>query len=171
MKTYIVLLRGINVSGKNKIPMQELRDLLEGIGYENVRTYIQSGNIILNSEEDKTIISKKISEAIQKHFGYEVPALTYSLEDWKHIIQDNPYSEGEKAIYFTFMDQEPENTAIEVNGTKDDEFTIYKNMVYLNCLGGYGKSKLSNNLFENKLKVIATTRNFRTVHKLLELAR
>ncbi len=151
--------------------MQELRGLLEGIGYENVRTYIQSGNIILNSEEDKTIISKKISEAIQKHFEYEVPALTYSLEDWKHIIQDNPYSEGEKEIYFTFMDQEPENTAIEVNKAKDDEFTIYKNMVYLNCLGGYGKSKLSNNLFENKLKVIATTRNFRTVHKLLELAR
>ena len=150
--------------------MQELRELMQEIGYENVRTYIQSGNIILNSEEDKTIVSKKISESIQEHFGYEVPALTYSLEDWKQIIEENPYTEGEKAIYFTFLDQLPENTDIQVNGTKDDEFSIIQNMVYLNCLGGYGKSKLSNNLFENKLKVTATTRNFKTVHKLLELA-
>lgn len=150
--------------------MQELRNLLDGLGYENVKTYIQSGNIVLNSTEDKPTISNKISLAIQEYFEYQVPALTYTVEDWKHIIQDNPYSEGEKAIYFTFMDQIPVNTNIEVNRAKDDEFMIHKNMVYLNCLGGYGKSKLSNNLFENKLKVIATTRNFRTVHKLLELA-
>ncbi|MEQ6124649.1 DUF1697 domain-containing protein [Pseudotenacibaculum sp. MALMAid0570] len=172
MNKYIILLRGINVSGKNKLPMQELRSMLNDLGYKNVETYIQSGNIILDTEESKNSIASKVKESIQSKFGYDVPVVIRTVEEWETTIENNPYPVNEeKKLYFTFLNEAPQNIEIEVNGAKDDEFTIWKDVVYLHCLGGYGKTKLSNNLFEKKLKVIATSRNYRTTMKLLELAK
>jgi len=171
MKKYIAILRGINVSGKNKLPMKELRELLSNMGYQNVQTYIQSGNVILESEKESKVISVEIHEGIQYQFGYDVPVILRTQDEWRKTIEKNPYpTDQEKIVYFTFLDRTPENTDIEVNGVKEDEFTIIDDVVYIYCLGGYGKSKLSNNLFEKKLKVTATTRNLRTTMKLLELA-
>lgn len=171
MNRYIVLLRGINVSGKNKLQMQDLRDLLKKLKYQNVQTYIQSGNIILDTDKTKNRIAEEIREAIQSEFGYEVPVIIRTVEEWKRVIEQNPYPVNEeKLLYFTFLNQTPENTDIQINGTKDDEFTIAEDVVYLYCLGGYGKTKLSNNLFERKLKVTASSRNYKTTMKLLELA-
>lgn len=73
MEKYIVLLRGINVSGKNKLPMAELRDLLNNLDFKNVETYIQSGNIILESNKTKSVICKLIKKKIFAQFGYDVP--------------------------------------------------------------------------------------------------
>ncbi len=171
MKTYIVILRGINVSGKNKLPMQDLRDMLNDLGYQNVQTYIQSGNIILDTDKSKTAICQHIKEEIASKFGYDVPVLARTITEWKKTIAKNPYpTENHKILAFAFLSEIPKVTSIEVNGTKDDEYTIIDDVVYIYCPGGFGNSKLSNNLFERKLKVIATTRNYRTTMKLLELA-
>lgn len=148
--------------------MKELRDLLIDRGYQNVNTYIQSGNIIVESDQSSKAIEKEISHLISENFGYEIPSFVYSPNQWKEIIDNCPYTEGEKKVYFTFLDRIPEIKDISVNKADGDEFTIHQNVVFLSCLS-YGKTKLSNNLFENKLKVNATSRNFKTVTKLLEL--
>ncbi len=170
MKTYIIILRGINVSGKNKLPMQELRELLNQLQFKDVQTYIQSGNIILKSEENKISIAKKIKEGIENQFGYDVPVLVKEIEEWKNAIENNPYKNvEEKQQYFTFLSEKPEIETVEVNA-KEDEYEIIDDVVYVNAVGGYGKTKLNNNFFEKKLKVTATTRNLKTTLKLLTLA-
>jgi len=169
-QVFIVILRGINVSGKNKLPMQELRDLLNKLKFSEVQTYIQSGNIVLQSQESKKIIALKIKEGIQIQFGYDVPVLVKTVDEWKTIIDKNPFVEVEpKQQYFTFLSGAPEEVTIEVDA-KQDEFIVIDDVVYVNAVGGYGKTKLNNNFFEKKLKVTATTRNLKTTLKLLELA-
>jgi len=168
MNRFIVLLRGINVSGKNKLPMKELRELLISSGFHNVATYIQSGNIVLESQKSLKEVETCISNLIEEKYDYEVPAFVYTVNDWEKIINECPYEEGEKKVYFTFLSEATKIKELEVNKVETDEFTIKDHMVYLCCLS-YGKTKLSNNLFENKLNLRATTRNSRTVMKLYEM--
>ncbi len=169
MEAYIIILRGINVSGKNKLPMQELRGLLNQLEFQDVQTYIQSGNIILKSKEDKINIAKKIKERIENQFGYDIPVLVKTVSAWKKAIENNPYKNvEEKQQYFTFLSEKPEIETVEVNA-KEDEYEIIDDVVYVNAVGGYGKTKLNNNFFEKKLKVTATTRNLKTTLKLLTL--
>ncbi len=148
--------------------MKELHELLTASGFQNVITYIQSGNIVLDSEDSAKKVEGQITELIKEKYGYDVPSFAYTIKDWERIMKECPYEEVEKKVYFTFLDQKPEAKEIEVNKTETDEFTIQDDMVYLYCLS-YGKTKLSNNLFENKLKVTATTRNRRTVVKLFDM--
>ena len=172
MKTYIVILRGINVSGKNKLPMQDLRDLLKELGFSEVQTYIQSGNIVLQSTATKEAISATITKGIHNAFGYEVPVLVKTVDEWEKAIDNNPYKEVEpKQQYFTFLSEISKEKTIEVTNIKEDTYTIIDAVVYVNAVGGYGKTKLTNNLFEKKLKVTATTRNLKTTMKLLELVK
>ena len=97
MKKHIVLLRGINVSGKNRIPMADLRDLLNDLSFKNVQTFIQSGNIILESDEGKSGICTKINKGIQDTFGYDVPVMARTIPEWKKAIENYPFSlENEK---------------------------------------------------------------------------
>ncbi len=171
MKVYIVILRGINVAGKNKLPMQELRTILNDLNFFSVKTYIQSGNIILKSNESRKNISDKIKEAIDKKYDYDVPVIIRTMEEWQTAIDNNPYKEvDEKQQYFTFLSETSNIKSFEVN-SKEDELTITNAMVYVNAVGGYGKTKLTNNLFEKKLNVIATTRNLKTTLKLFALAK
>jgi len=148
--------------------MKDLRELLIDRGYQNVKTYIQSGNIILDSVHSSDFLKKDISQVIHERFSLSIHSFAYTPNQWKEIIANCPYEEGEKKVYFTFLDSTPDIKDISINKAEHDEFQIHQNMVYLSCLS-YGKTKLSNNLFENKLKVNATSRNFRTVNKLLEL--
>lgn len=170
MNTFIVILRGINVSGKHKLPMLELRELLATLGFTEVKTYIQSGNIVLMSTESKAIIARKIKEGIQDKFRYEVPVIVKTIEEWEIIVENNPYKDAEpKQQYFTFLAEKPKVSHFEIDA-KQDEFSVVNDMVYMRVESA-GTSKLSNNLFEKKLKVIATTRNLRTTLKLLVLAK
>jgi uncharacterized protein (DUF1697 family) len=172
MNRYIVLLRGINVSGKNKLQMADLRLLLESLGYKNIKTYIQSGNLLLNSSEDKATVSEKIENAIFKKFTYTVPVIIKTINEWEKIITDNPFSvEKEKIIAFVILSTKPENKMIDFKKSENDQFALIEDVVYLFCPNGFGKSKLTNSLFEKKLKVTATTRNYKTSIKLLELAK
>ena len=169
--TYIVLLRGINVSGKNKIPMAVLRDLLKNLQFQSVQTYIQSGNIILESDKSKTAICEIIKEGILSKFGFEIPVIVRTIPEWQKAIEKYPFStENEKIVAFTFLDRASEIKEIEIKNIGEDQYKINGDVVYLNCPSTFAKTKISNNVLEKKLQVIATTRNLRTTLKLLELS-
>lgn len=171
MNKYIVLLRGINVSGKNKISMAELREVLNTLGFQNVQTYIQSGNIVLDANESKIEVCSKIHLSIKEKFGFDIPVLARTPEEWKKTIDKYPFPiENEKIVAFSFLNKVPAQKEIEVKGINDDQYKIEDDMVYLYCPSGFGKTKLTNNTIEKKLAVIATTRNYKTTIKLLELA-
>ncbi|WP_158840892.1 DUF1697 domain-containing protein [Polaribacter sp. L3A8] len=171
MKKYIVLLRGINVSGKNKLPMAELRNLLNDLGFKNVQTYIQSGNIILESDEGKSVICKKINEAIKNKFGFDVPVIARTVPQFKKAIASYPFpTDNTKIVAFVFLNKKVYETKIDVIDIGKDQYLIDNDTVYIYCETGFSKTKLTNNLFERKLLVSATTRNYNTTLKLLELA-
>ncbi|OBQ51642.1 hypothetical protein VQ01_15150 [Tamlana sp. s12] len=175
MKTYIALLRGINVSGQKKIPMAELRELLSGSGLENVQTYIQSGNVLFqSSEENLQKLELKIHQAIKSHFGFDVPVLVKTHEDLQCIFDGCPFSEEKKKnSYFTFLYESPQQEVIEVVSElsfPNEEFVITPECIYFYSAIGYGKAKCSNNFFERKLKITATARNYKTMVKLLALS-
>ncbi|WP_299672448.1 DUF1697 domain-containing protein [uncultured Polaribacter sp.] len=168
---FIVLLRGINVSGKNKIPMADVRELLNNLDFQNVQTYIQSGNIILESDLEKDEICDKIKNGIQERFGFDVPVLARTILEWKKVIDNYPFSiENEKIVALTFLNKSTKETTIEVKNIGEDSYKIVEDVVYLYCPSGFGSTKLTNNIIERKLDVVATTRNLRTTLKLLELA-
>ncbi|MGY8911136.1 MAG: DUF1697 domain-containing protein [Flavobacteriales bacterium] len=170
-ETFIILLRGINVSGKNKIPMLALRTLLNDLEFQNVQTYIQSGNIILESDKSKTAICEIIKEGILSKFGFDIPVIIRTILELKKTIENYPFPlENEKIVAFTFLDRASEIKEIEIKNTGEDQYKIKGDVVYLNCPSTFAKTKISNNVLEKKLQVIATTRNLRTTLKLLELS-
>ena len=176
MHTYISILRGINVSGQKLIKMAELRKQLSELGLQEVTTYIQSGNIIFQSSiRDSKEISHIIHKKIKEDYGFEVPVITLSREALLSAATNNPYKSDNpiEQLHITFLEDIPTSSNVDaLDHTKflPDEFEILDKAVYLNVKNGYGKSKLTNNLFESKLKVMATTRNMKTVNKLLELS-
>ncbi|EMF43018.1 DUF1697 domain-containing protein [Leptospira interrogans] len=174
MKTYIALLRGINVSGQKKILMKDLSSLFESLGFMNVKTYIQSGNVLFqdknkNVKELIILIEKKIVEV----FGFEVIVFIRSKEELKTIIQSNPFFKKDlNRIYISFLNEfkkNPDLTEIEKVKIKGEELIVQGKEIYFFSPKGYGVSKLSNNFLEKKLHVSATTRNWKTVVTLSEL--
>ncbi|ALJ05260.1 hypothetical protein APS56_09060 [Pseudalgibacter alginicilyticus] len=174
MNTYIAFLRGINVSGQKKIPMVKLRELLIKSGFKNVQTYIQSGNITFqSSEKNKNKLKDLIQNEIQVFFGFEVPVLLKTLKNIQDILNYSPFSEPEKETsYFTLLHAIPNKKLIESTSKENhpnETFYITKTCVYFYSPMSYGKAKCNNNFFERKLKVTATTRNYKTMTKLLSL--
>jgi uncharacterized protein (DUF1697 family) len=178
MKTYIAILRGINVSGHNIIKMDALKALFEKLGFQQVKTYVQSGNIVFKgNEENADALANKISSRIKKEIGYDVPVIVLTSDTLRQITAENPFpgQPGKDDSYFhvTFLSEKPTQADIEAIQAKkqgEEELAFTGRAVYLYCPLGYGKSKLTNNLIEAKLKVGATTRNWRTTLKLLEMA-
>lgn len=175
MITYICFLRGINVGGNNMIPMDELKLLFSDLGFRDVKTYIQSGNVVFrfkNTPPDK--LEKLIKEAIQKKFGLNIENMIRTLKELKDIIDRNPFpdAEGNKA-YITFLQTNPLEIPLDaINKVKaPSESLIFSDReIYVHCPEGYGKTKLSNNFLEKKLKIPGTSRNLNTVHYLYNLA-
>jgi uncharacterized protein (DUF1697 family) len=178
MKNYISILRGINVSGQKSIKMADLKTLYENLGFSNVKTYVQSGNVVFQLKAEKTeIIEQKIHSQIKAKYGFEVPVIVMTVEELKTIIDSNPLkgdlAKEEKFLHITFLGSMPENYDEEAIFSKKaghEEIIITNEAVYLYCPHGYGTSKLNNNFLENKLNVAATTRNWKTTEALLELA-
>jgi uncharacterized protein (DUF1697 family) len=194
MKTFISLLRGINVSGKNRISMPDLKRLYESLGLVNVVTYIQSGNVVFDTGEiDQTKIIKLIEEGLTRSFGGGVRVILRDKVSLKRIVDNNPFiikrKEKPERLYVTCLSDLPGEVAIKpitaivpavgsdtkVDKTRDvvsdlDEFIIDGKEVFLFCPNGYGKTKFSNTFFEKKLRVSATTRNWKTVNAVYELA-
>jgi uncharacterized protein (DUF1697 family) len=173
---YIAILRGINVSGKNSIKMIDLKNLFESLNFNHITTYIQSGNIVFNSDsEDKKELKKLISLQIEKIFNLKVPVLVLKIDDLREIISQNPFSTDKETsfIHFTFFDNQPDFDNIQIIESKiamNEEIVINNNVAYIYCPNGYGKTKLTNNFLENKLKTTATTRNYKTTNELLKIA-
>ena len=178
MITYIAFLRGINVGGHKKIKMADLRLLLEGLGYKEVMTYIQSGNVIFNSlVENRDKLQNQISEVIKDHYGFEVSVLVRTRSDINKILDNNPYNDpkdlASNKIYFILLKETPENANIEATSAiifENEKFEITPECIFLRCGLGAGKAKCNINFFESKLKVTTTSRNYRTMTKLLELS-
>lgn len=178
MQTYISILRGINVGGRNAIKMQDLKDLLSKIGLKNISTYIQSGNIIFTFKKaDPKKISALINGQILSQYGFDVPVITMTVDELAQIVKDNPFLNDTKKdpsyFHISFLDSNPLEENIEkISGINydPDEFVVLNKAVYLYCSGGYGETKLSNKFLETKLKVNATTRNWKTANALLNMA-
>lgn len=173
--TYIVLLRGVNVGGHNKVPMAELRILLADIGLEDVKTYIQSGNVIFQSTtQDSKELEKIIQKSILDHFGFEVPVLVRTRFELSTIFSNCPFKEDKKVeSYFIILNEIPDKDLVIEASEKtylDDDYAILKDCIYLFCSKGYGRSKFNLSYFEKKLKINATARNYKTMVKLLALS-
>lgn len=179
MTTYISMLRGINVGGQNKIKMETLRQLYAGLGFSYVQSYIQSGNVIFQSKStDISLLEKTISAAIRETFGLEVPVLILTVRDMEQAVQKNPYrldsSKDPGTIHLTFLSAIPEVSLLEKISSAayvPDEFRVIGKVIYIHCPEGYGRTKLTNTFFENKLKLKATSRNLKTATELTERAR
>lgn len=177
MISFVALLRGVNVSGQKLIKMTELKKLFEEQGYHNVQTYIQSGNVVFSSTERSSDKIKNIlSKSIKQRFGFDVGILVITTDIIEHVLSNNPFIKKNKEtnkLYVTFLLKHPSTDNIKKLNSTDyspEEYLIDGKLVYLHLPNGYGKTRLSNNLFENKLKVEATTRNWRTITKLWELS-
>ena len=172
MPTYISLLRGINVSGQKKILMADLKSLYEELGFENVRTYIQSGNVAFESKEGSAkALQQLIFNKIKVQYGFDVPNLILSPTEIEDALTNNPF-QGIEKMYFVFLSEVPLQEKIDKLGELnfDNEFyEINNKVIYFHCPDGYGKAKLNTNFFEKKLNVSVTTRNLRTTKKLLEI--
>lgn len=174
MITYIALLRGINVSGQKKIPMAALALAMEELGLKHIKTYIQSGNVVFQTiETNQNELGELIKNKVFSYFGLDVSVLVKTAKQLDEIIRKTPFSdEKTEQSYFTLLNNKPDGNLIEALKTvkyHNEEFYITNECVYFYCVIGYGKAKCNNNFFERKLKVTATTRNYKTMVKLLSL--
>lgn len=175
MNFFIAFLRGINVSGQKKIKMADLRKSLTDSGFLEVQTYIQSGNIVLkNTSTDVREIEAKINMVILRDFGFDVPVVVKRPSEIKEILRQNPFTgvAEEKNQCFTLLHSKPpEELCLNFSELQfeNETFHLTDTCVFLNYKKGAGKSKLSNNLIERKLKVTATSRNLNTMRKMVEM--
>jgi uncharacterized protein (DUF1697 family) len=175
MTTYVAMLRGINVSGRNTLAMEDLRALVTAAGGRDVRTYIQSGNAVFDSRRSSSAIVTALRRGLEGVLGSGVLVLVRTKEELDAVIDTNPFvhrGEDPKVLHVTFMGEAPGADAVAGALTRSDadEFRVIGREVYLFCPNGYGKTKLTNTFFEKRLGSEATTRNWTTVTKLAEMA-
>lgn len=177
MFTHLALLRGINVSGHNMMKMDALQSMLESVGFQNVQTYIQSGNVFVDSEEESSAsVGFKIKHEIFKAFGHEVPVVVVSKEDLEKCFKNNPYLKEKdvdtKKLYVAFLSNTLRTESIndlKISQFKPDEAVIDGNKIFIKYAVGAGKTRLDQKYIEKKLNLIATIRNWNTVTQLLKM--
>ncbi len=179
MPAYIAMLRGINVGGGQKpVRMEQLRESCGTLGLRSVKTYVQSGNIVfLDERRSPANLSKGISEAILRDFGFRVPVLVKTAKEMEQVIQRNPFLKqtgiDPTKLHVTFLPEAASKGALkglDELPTKPDRFYAGRQEIYLYCPDGYGKTKLSNAAFEKALSMETATRNWKTVGTLFEMA-
>ena len=176
MQTNLVLLRGINVSGTKMIKMDALIKSLENIGFTNVRTYIQSGNVFVDSNETASKVAFMIKQEIFKTFGHDVANIVITKQDLEYCLTKNPYLKDKdvdtKKLYVAFVSKELNENAIhelKISQFKPDEAIVDGNKIFVKYDIGAGKTHLDQKYIEKKLNVTATMRNWNTVNKLFEM--
>lgn len=177
MFTHLALLRGINVSGHNMMKMDALQSMLESVGFKNVQTYIQSGNVFVDSEEESAAsVGFKIKHEIFKAFGHEVPVVVISKEDLESCFKNSPYLREKdvdsKKLYVAFLSNSLRSESIndlKISQFKPDEAVIDGNKIFIKYAVGAGKTRLDQKYIEKKLNLIATIRNWNTVTQLLKM--
>ena len=173
--THVTLLRGINVGGKNTLPMKDLTQLFAEAGASKVRTYIQSGNVIFEASKGAQTIAEKVAEGIEKRFGFRSPLIVRSAEEWRKTIRANPFAAkvtDQRWLHVYFLANAPRAGAIaglDAARSAPDVFHVLGREIYLHLPNGMGRTKLTNAYFDSKLATICTARNWATVLKLAEM--
>lgn len=176
MNTFIAFLRGINVGGNNVILMQELRELLAASGFDNVQTYIQSGNVVFQSDaRSKSELASAVSRSIEQRYGFAPSVYVLTADELQLAIKNNPFafrSDNPKAVHCYFLATPPEGDALaraRLLAKESEACELLGSVFYLYAPEGVGRSKLAAGA-EKALGVSATARNLRTANKVLELA-
>jgi uncharacterized protein (DUF1697 family) len=167
--TYIGLLRAVNVGGR-KLKMPDLVRITEAAGGQDVGTYLQSGNVVFVATKK---VAGSLAAELETFCGFDVPVLLRSAADLARVIGAMPYDAASADLHVTFLDHKPAAAAaasVDPDAGGRDTFSIVGAEVYLHCPGGYGRTKLNNTFWERKLRAVATTRNWRTVNALREMA-
>lgn len=177
MARYVALLRGINVGGNKKVPMAQLRELMEGLGYTDVATLLQSGNAVFTSKEKNPArVATQLEAAIAREFGFEVAVVIRTRDELAEVIKANPLPGAQEApskFLVTFLSGAPDPKRfeqIDPAAYLPDEFRLVGREIYARFPNGVGNSKLATVLGGTRLGVTPTARNWSTVTKLLELA-
>lgn len=172
---YVALLRGINVGGKNKVKMETLREVCASIGFENVKTYINSGNVIFEtSETENKSLAERIESAIEKEFLLKIRVMVRSVAEIEKIIKNNPFDgqfENDKDLHVFFLDEELPNEKCELllsNNNENEMYSVRNREIFCHLKISVLDSLMGKDYIGKKLKVSATARNWRTVNKILE---
>ena len=173
--THIALLRGVNLGGKNRLPMKTLAGLFAEVGCRDVQTYIQSGNVVFRAAP---AVSKKIPAQIAKliadRCGLKTPVVMRTADELRGVAEGNPFLGADPAtLHVAFLADLPKKAAVQALDAKrspGDEFVVRGREIYLHLTSGVARTKLTNQYFDSKLSTVSTVRNWRTVEKLLALA-
>jgi uncharacterized protein (DUF1697 family) len=179
MRTWVALLRGVNVGGARKIRMAELRELCSSLGFESVATYIQSGNVVFRAREgDPGAVAGKVATAIEGAFGFDVAVMVRNVDQLASVVEGNPFLaegvEDTSRLHVTFLSAAPAASVRKAFGRYRigrDELRLVGREAYLHTPEGMGRSKLTPAFMERSFDTASTTRNWRTVNTLLEMAR
>lgn len=173
---FVAFLRGINIVGKNKIEMKRLREIFAALGFENVRTYINSGNVIFETRKtDDKKLAEKIESAIEKKFAMDIKTMVRSIAEIEEIVKFNPFGgefENEKDVHVLFLSEEMPEEKRELlvsHNNPNERFVVRGREVFHHTKIGFVDSLLGKDYIGKKLKVSATARNWRTVNKILEI--
>lgn len=175
---YVAFLRGINVGGKNKVKMETLREICGSLGFQNVKTYINSGNVVFETSKtgDKKLAAK-IESAIEKEFSLSIRVMVRSISEIEEIIKNNPFDgqfENDKDLHVFFLDEalpKEKQEQLLANNSEKEMFAIGKREIYCLLRVSVLDSLMGRDYIGKKLKVSATARNWRTVNKILELGK
>jgi uncharacterized protein (DUF1697 family) len=173
MPAYVALLRAVNVGGRT-VTMQTLRDALSAAGFANVRTYVQSGNVVFRHSQSAVAVAELAEHVIRNATGLDVPVIVRTAHQLSKVVDGNPFvacGADPRYCHVTFLRDAVAPKTIDVARGAPDEFAIRGREVYLHTPNGYGRTKLNNALFERALGTIATTRNWNTVTKLADMSR
>jgi uncharacterized protein (DUF1697 family) len=176
MTTYVILLRGVTPSGKNKLPMARFREVLETAGFARVRTYIQSGNAVADTGLPAREVEKKIHGLIRDHIGPDLDVIVRTGDQLEEALEENPFKEGydiSRLFFVSFAEPPPVHKIRDLlsQDYSPEKLAFGTNTAYLYIPGAYGKGVLSGTLLEKKLGVRATMRNFNTLNRLVAMSR
>jgi uncharacterized protein (DUF1697 family) len=177
MKTFIALLRGINVGGNKSVPMAQLRELCAGLGWKNVQTYINSGNIVFSANGKPAALETQLERAIEKHFGFEVPVIIRAATDWPAYVKTNPFLKAceneSKAVMLCLSKTTPKSDALKglrERAADGERLEHVGDALWIHFANGVARSKLSPALLDRMVGSSVTARNWFTVQKLHELS-
>jgi uncharacterized protein (DUF1697 family) len=176
MPKYIAFLRGINVGGKNKVKMETLREMCVTLGFQNVKTYINSGNVMFETAKtDDVKLAAEVESAIENEFALKIRVMVRTIDEIRDIVVNNPFAgqfENDKDLHVFFLDEElpPEKCETLLSSNNENEkFAVRNREIFCHLRVGVADSLMGKDFIGKKLKIAATARNWRTVNKILEL--
>jgi uncharacterized protein (DUF1697 family) len=178
VRTWIALLRGVNVGGHNKVAMAELRALCASLGWEDPATYIQSGNVVFRASGSANVLAPELEAGLRRRFDLDVPVILKRVDDLERVVASNPFLEGGDAdpsrLHVGFMARAPEPdvlAAIPDQPAGREELRVAGAHVFLHYPDGVGRSKLTTAWLDRAMGTPVTVRSWRTVNRLVEMAR